>query len=226
MPALSAKKSGPPAKAATPAPAAKVGGFKRPVAPVAKPKPKRVNGSKYGSIVSAPPRDPLAPYGAMRIRLESANVHQSPVYEDRETQHYVFSVVSSNDVPEGMVFKVILFKTNPGKRDTRYMTMALVGLDPASPEDNDAFNEFNKDGGLYASTLGDIEAGGNWIEANGGNQTLIGRMVDVIATQGNPCVGKDGQPTGDHYRNFAWSPIPEEEQEVPLPEAPEEYWVD
>ena len=206
---------------------AKVGGFKRPPVAVVKPKPKRVNGSKYGSIVSAPPREPMAPYGKHRVRLESASVRQSPVFEDRETQHYVFSVISSDDTAEGTVFKVILFKTNPGKKECRYMTMALIGMNPADQSDNDAFNEFNQDGGLYAATLGDIEAGGNWIDANGGNQCLIGRQADVIVTQGNPCIDKQsGQPSGDFYRNISWSPIDESEQDAELPNAPEEYWVD
>jgi hypothetical protein len=175
---------------------------------------------------SKPPREPMAPYGAHRVRLESASQHRHP---DKKTlsNHYVYSVVetTADTTAVGEVFKVLTFDTSPGRRELGHMTMALLGYDPDDAQANEAYNEYNQDGRLYDASLGLYDSGRHWIDANGGNQPMIGRIVEVVVTRGN-AVTEKGEPTGDHYRNFSWTPIEESEQEVPQPTAPEEYWVD
>jgi len=93
------------------------------------------------------------------------------------------------------------------------MVMHAAGCGNTLDEDaplTDAIEEFIAEeiryggrGAICAATMG---------EANSA-PSVVGRLVDVIVTAGNPRLDKDTrQPTGEYFNRYRWGVVSEEDQ--------------
>lgn len=188
---------------------AKPGAGAKPAAkPAAKPKPKP---KKFGAATDATPRDPMLPEGEFRVRHLGGEELIHPV---KKTLSWRVQFNTVQDGEESGPFIALFMNTTAGIAEFQRYCVAMAGYENAQE-----FNEFAQavmpDADLdeacdsyFTSVIGDANA---FSEAG---HTIEGRLADVRVTYGKACVGQDGHPTGDHYRNYKWVPVPDEEQDT------------
>lgn len=164
--------------------------------PAAKPKPK-----KFGTATDAVPRDPMLPEGSFRVRHIGAEELIHPVKKTLSWR-VQFTPVTEGGPGEGETFIALFMNTTAGVAEYQRYVMATAGYDSAAE-----YNEFDPEGDFFETVIGEANA---FAEAG---LTIERRLVDVRVTYGKACVGQDGQPTGDHYRNYKWTVVPDEEQD-------------
>lgn len=205
------------APAANKAPAAS--GFKRQAPAAAAPKaaPARRKASRWAGIKAAAPQDPIIGAGRYRLRVVGAEITTPPPGKGGKDAFRSEVEVLATDGQcanaEGdkcVILEMLGNKGEPGEARAKTYIMAAAGY-----EDEDEYNAFDPDGEFIDAVTGDAN---DYSEAG---LTIVGRLVDVTVTLGNP-VMKDGQPTGDHFRVYHWDVVAEDEQDTtPRAEIPQ-----
>jgi hypothetical protein len=141
--------------------------------------------NKYAGIAAAKPQTPIIPEGMYRVRV--AEFAESPPTPGKDTwQTVTFEIVATaiGDAQPGESYAMLNAVTGKaglsGQSRMKAFAMAAAGYDDEQQFNASAFEHESQ---------------------------LIGRLVDVKVTRGNPT--KDGT---DYYREFAWGVVPEDEQ--------------
>jgi hypothetical protein len=174
--------------------------------PAAKPKPK-----KFGAATDATPRDPMLPEGEFRVRHLYGEELLHPVKKTLSWR-VQFNAVQNGE--ESGPFIALFMNTTAGIAEFQRYCVAMAGYENAQE-----FNAFAQavmpdddvDGAcdaFFTSVIGDANA------FSAAGHRIEGRLVDVRVAYGKACLGQDGQPTGDHYRNYKWAPVPDDEQDT------------
>jgi hypothetical protein len=165
--------------------------------PAAKPKPRP---KKFGAATDAAPRDPMLPEGEFRVRHIGAEELIHPVKKTLSWR-VQFEVVG-DDAPQG-TFIALFMNSAAGIAEYQRYCVAMAGYTSTAE-----YNEFDPEGDFFETVIGEANA---FAEAG---HTIERRLCDVRVTYGKPCLDPaTGQPTGDHYRNYKWTVVPDEEQD-------------
>lgn len=163
----------------------------------AKPKPKP---KKFGAATDATPRDPMLPEGEYRVRHLMAEELIHPV---KKTLSWRVQFVAVSEEGESEPFIALFMNSTAGVAEYQRYCMAMAGYDNAAE-----YNEFDPEGDFFETVIGEANA---FSEAG---HTIERRLCDVRVTYGKACIDRDTQqPTGDHYRNYKWTVVPDEEQD-------------
>lgn len=166
----------------------------KPAAAKPKPKPK-----KFGAATDATPRDPMLPEGSFRVRHLAAEELIHPV---KKTLSWRVQFVQITEDGESEPFIALFMNTTAGIAEFQRYVMAAAGYENAAE-----YNEFDPEGDFFETVIGEANA---FSEAG---LTIERRLVDVRVTYGKAVTDKDGNPTGDHYRQYKWTVVPDEEQD-------------
>jgi hypothetical protein len=174
----------------------------KPAAKPPKPKPK-----KFGAATDATPRDPMLPEGDFRVRHLGAEELVHPV---KKTLSWRVQFTCVSEEGESEPFIALFMNTTAGVAEYQRYCMAMAGYENAAE-----YNDFDPEGDFFETVIGEANA---FSEAG---LTIERRLADVHVTYGKACVDRDtGEPTGDHYRNYRWAVVSEDEQdEAPKVEA-------
>ena len=165
--------------------------------PAVKPKPKP---KKFGAATDAAPRDPMLPEGEFRVRHIGAEELVHPV---KKTLSWRVQFVCVSEEGESEPFIALFMNSTAGVAEYQRYCMAMAGYDSAAE-----YNEFDPEGDFFETVNGDANA---FSEAG---HTIERRLADVRVTYGKACIDRDTQqPTGDHYRNYKWAVVPDDEQD-------------
>jgi hypothetical protein len=163
--------------------------------PVAKPKPKP---KKFGAATDAAPRDPMLPEGEFRVRHIGAEELVHPV---KKTLSWRVQFVCVSEEGESEPYIALFMNSTAGVAEFQRYVMAMAGYDNAAE-----YNEFDPEGDFFETVIGEANA------FSDAGLTIERRVADVRVTYGKACIDKDtGQPTGDHYRNYKWTVVPDED---------------
>ncbi len=163
----------------------------------AKPKPKP---KKFGAATDATPRDPMLTEGEYRVRHIGAEELVHPV---KKTLSWRVQFVCVSDEGESEPFIALFMNSTAGIAEFQRYVVAMAGYESAAD-----YAEFDPEGDFFETVIGDANA---FSEAG---HTIERRLCDVRVTFGKPCIDRDtNQPTGDHYRNYKWTVVPDEEQD-------------
>ncbi len=176
--------------------------------PAAKPKPKP---KKFGAATDAVPHDPMLPEGEFRVRHIGAEELIHPV---KKTLSWRVKFVCVSEEGESEPYIALFMNTNAGIAEYQRYCTAMAGYETAQ-ECNDFVCAVMPDvdadeagDAFFTSVLGDANA---FSEAG---LSIESRLTDVRVTWGKACIDRDsGEPTGDHYRNYKWTVVPDEEQD-------------
>jgi len=180
--------------------------------------------SRYAGISCADTRDPMLSLGRYRVRVIGAAVGKNPGKGGRESYKTTLQVVETyeGDTPAGATATMVNFYSSAGLAELKRFAVHAAGFGPtlamldgdAAPvkdalvEGEEAYDVLDVDGGGYEGAIIEATSG----VANNA-PSLVGRLVDVIVSQGNP-VMVAGVPTGDYYRVYRWGAVPDEEQDA------------
>lgn len=176
-----------------------IGKFSKPAAGARPPAKKK---SRYAGIKAAQPRDGMPHVGEYIFRVGLIEEGHNPG-KGSDSHKKTLTIADLDDTgrehhTEGdnvMVVDIINGKGGPsGLGRVKAFTMAAAGY-----EDEDEFDAFDPDGEFIDASC-----------AEGG--PLTDRLVACKVTRGNTTA--DGN---DYYRVYAWSVVPEENQDVPRP---------
>jgi hypothetical protein len=162
--------------------------------PKAAPKPKP---KKFGAATDATPRDPMLPEGEFRVRHIGAEELIHPI---KKSMSWRVQFMSITEEGESGPFIALFMNTTAGVAEYQRYCMAMAGYDNAAE-----YNEFDPEGDFFETVIGDANA----FAVQG--LTIDRRVCDVRVTYGKACIGSDGQPTGDHYRNYKWTVVPDDD---------------
>jgi len=163
-------------------------------APLAEQPPAAINRrSKWTGVQPAQHRLEILPAGEYRVRVLACEEKTSPV-NGSMSSHVKVEIVEAYEgaAKVGEAYNVLFMQTLIGMKEAVAMFMALAGFD-----DPTEFHQW--DGPGYVDRSFGI--------ASGHAETAIGAEADVQVRLGKPVVGKDGEPTGDYYRNYLWAPV-------------------
>jgi hypothetical protein len=171
--------------------------------PVAKPKPKP---KKFGAATDAVPRDPM-----LTARPEPYRVRHLGFEELIHPQFKTISWRSSVENTEtGETAITLHMNTTAGVAEYQRQVMATAGYESAAE-----YNEFDPEGDFFETVIGEANAFAEM------GLTIDRRLVDVVVKRGKPVLDKEtglpkidpltGEP--DYYRNYAWSVVPDDEQD-------------
>lgn len=165
--------------------------------PAAKPKPKP---KKFGAATDATPRDPMLPEGDFRVRHLGAEELIHPV---KKTLSWRVQFCCVSEEGESEPYIALFMNTTAGIAEYQRYCMAMAGYESAAE-----YNEFDPEGDFFETVIGEANA---FSEAG---HTIERRLCDVRVTYGKPVLDRDsGEPTGDHYRQYKWTVVPDEEQD-------------
>lgn len=165
--------------------------------PAAKPKPKP---KKFGAATDATPRDPMLPEGEYRVRHIGAEELIHPV---KKTTSWRVQFVAVTDTGESAPYIALFMNSTAGVAEYQRYCMAMAGYGNAAE-----YNDFDPEGDFFETVIGEANA---FAEAG---HTIERRLCNVRVTYGKACLDREtGQPTGDHYRNYKWTVVPDEEQD-------------
>jgi hypothetical protein len=163
----------------------------------AKPKPKP---KKFGAATDATPRDPMLPEGEFRVRHIGAEELIHPV---KKTLSWRVQFMTVTEEGEQGPFIALFMNTTAGVAEYQRYCMAMAGYDNAAD-----YNEFDPEGDFFETVIGDANA---FSEAG---HTIDRRLCDTRVTYGKAVLDRDsGEPTGDHYRNYKWTVVPDDDQD-------------
>lgn len=176
-------------------------GAKKPAPAKPKPKPK-----KFGAATDATPRDPMLPEGDFRVRHLGGEELVHPV---KKTISWRVQFNTIEDGEEKGPFIALFMNTTAGIAEYQRYCVAMAGYETAAD-----FNEFAQavmpdadldeaSDAFFTSVIGDANA------FSKAGLTLESRMGDVRVTY-----GKQVGDTGDHYRNYKWTVVADEEQDT------------
>jgi hypothetical protein len=149
--------------------------------------------SKWDGIKSSENRLPLLPAGEYRVRCKACEEKTNPVTR-AQSSHITVEIVEAyeGDAKAGETYNVLLMQSVIGMREIKSLFMALAGFDS-----DEEFDQWDAPGYIDRS----------FGIASGHAETAIGAEADVQVRLGKACVNKDGEPTGDYYRNYLWAPV-------------------
>lgn len=185
-----------------------VGGkFERPpaAAPGSAQAPKQRT-SRYKGIMNGEDKIDMPNVGQYVFRILSLSDANETRNAVGSTKLYVENVqCDANQFAVGTKLKCVFMHTDAGLKELGHAIMNAGGF-----ESRDAFNAFDPDGWFIDTLLGDAST-----EYAKRGETVIGRLVYCECTRGNPVLDKvTKQPTGGWYRNYAWTVVPEEQQDM------------
>jgi hypothetical protein len=161
-----------------------------------KPKPK-----KFGTATDAQPKDPMLDPGEYRVRHIGAEELIHPVKKTLSWRVQFVVVTEEGDSESPNI--ALFMNTTAGIAEYQRYCMAMAGYESAAE-----YNEFDPEGDFFETVIGESNA---FSEAG---HTIERRLCDVVVTFGKPVLDREtGQPTGDHYRNYRWAVVPDEEQD-------------
>lgn len=184
-----------------------LGKFKSP-GTAAKAPPKKA-ASRYAGVSASAPRDPMPHVGEYRFRVVACDEGHNPG-KGRDSFKAKLEIVeldkrAAENHAVGDVVVMLQFVSGNGAQAglgrVKSFIMAAGGF-----ETEEEYDAFDPDGLFIEACTG---AANEYSERG---ETVVGRLVDCKVTRGNDCKDKDGVPTGDYYRDFAWAIVPEEEQ--------------
>ena len=160
--------------------------------PPAKAKPKQ---KKFGAATDAVPRDPMLPEGGFRVRHIGAEELIHPV---KKTTSWRVQFEAN-----GEAFIALFHNTTAGIAEFQRYVMAAAGYDSAAE-----YSEFDPEGDFFETVIGEANA------FSDAGLSIEGRVCDVRVTYGKACVDKaTGEPTGDHYRQYKWTVVPDSDDD-------------
>lgn len=163
--------------------------------------------ARYGGIQAEQEKDPFVGLGTYRVKVvelverEAINDHQTVAL----TIEILDAAEGSTDPVGCMRFVAFRVMGNGADAGRKRLKSFVVGAHGC--ETQEAYNEIDPDGFLLDAYLGYA------CPEYPDGKTLVGRIVDLECSEGNP-IKKDGVMTGEHYTNYKWFPVPEEEQEA------------
>jgi hypothetical protein len=182
--------------------------FAKPGAAGAKPKPApKPKPKKFGAATDATPRDPMLPEGDFRVRHIGAEELIHPV---KKTTSWRVQFMTVSEEGEQGPFIALFMNSTAGIAEYQRYCVAMAGYESAAD-----YNEFDPEGDFFETVIGEANA-----FADAG-LTIDRRLCDVRCTYGKAVLDRDTkEPTGDHYRNYKWTVVSEDEQdEAPKVEA-------
>jgi hypothetical protein len=168
--------------------------------------------ARYGGIQAEQERDPFIGLGTYRVRV--LELIEREAINDKQTVALTVEIMAAAEGsvdPEssdgGVVKRFIAFRvmgsgSDAGRKRMKSFMVAAHGCENAAE-----FDASDPDGFLVDAFLG-YEC-----KEYPDGATLVGRIVDVDVTEGNP-IKHDGVPTGERYTNYTWHAVPEEEQDA------------
>jgi hypothetical protein len=153
-------------------------------------------------------RMPQLEVGGYRLAIQECEIKVKPAGQNRgrESYHVTVEVIDATEgagSQVGDVRKMIFMPTDAGLNELFSLVRSAAGYEnqtdfyAAYPEDTGAFKEF------FDAVFGESNA-------YGGNP-IAGRHVDTMVSRGKDVL-KDGQPTGDWYRQYRNQVVPDAEQ--------------
>lgn len=169
--------------------------------PAAPPKKKP---SAFGPAEDSTPRDPMLARGSHRVRVTAVEEQVSPKDLNKVCYKATFEVITSDVHPVGDARVALFFRTTPGIREYKVFVARAAGYATAAE-----YSGFDPDGDFFETMIGIAN------EFAARELTIVGRLVDVRVTLGNPVIDKEtgqqtvdketGQP--DHFRDYSWTVV-------------------
>jgi hypothetical protein len=145
----------------------------------------------FGPPEEHPQRNAMLPAGTHRVKILGAEELVHPV---KFTHSYRFDIAP---IGSTTTYAVLFMQTPPGVSDFKQLVEAAAGYSTVAE-----YAEFDPEGDFYESVIGEDNEYACY--------TIVGRVVDVDVTLGKEVIDKTTQqPTGDHYRRYNWSPVPD-----------------
>lgn len=182
--------------AATPAPAAP--------APAA-----AFGASPWRGVQSAKPRSPMLGTGDYVVRVLSNELGYNPNSREQSFKGSV-EVMWAAEGSQTMVGEraAVINKLHGPSAELGYQRSKAYIVAAAGFESDAEYDAFDPNGDFAQAVTGTANAYSQ--EGYG----IVGRLVRVRVSRGNDVIDKvTKQPTGDYYREYSWSPIPEENQD-------------
>jgi hypothetical protein len=194
-------------KAAAPAapagPAA--GGFKR-AAPAAGARQAPQRTSRWAGVESSAGRDPILGAGSYLVEFQRHEITNNPGNGNETVRTKVTVLATDGECAdpvgaERVILAIINGKSmHAGMARTKAMIVAQAGYDGDAE-----YDAFDPAGLLIDAALGAVNEMADLV--------MAGRRAYVQVGRGKPTA--DGL---DYFREFSWSPCPDDEQEIPAPE--------
>lgn len=191
-----------------------VANFQRGAPPPARP-PVAAGASMWSGVQSAADRDPKLGVGHYRLRVVSNEITIKPDHTKKKTFKATFDVV---EAMPGSTDKAgdarVHLETISGDSAQYGLERSKAYMVAAAGYDGDAtYDAFDPKGEFLSAIVGVANSYSAQFPAN-----IVGRLVDVRVSQGNPVLDKVTKaPTGDYWRVCSWTPVPETEQVQPMP---------
>lgn len=172
--------------------------------------------NKYADATPEAPRDPMPPKGeyVFKIGAIEQSTNDGNGNQSVKVPVTVAEVIDGGeDVSEGDEFCVLFTSSSKSAQYAVQRVFAFV-IAASGFETLEDYLEVDPERDFLPVII-DGDTDGPM-----GEQSLEGRYVRSIVTLGKEVL-KDGEPTGDHYRNYKWFPVDEEHQEAPQLQAAE-----
>ena len=169
--------------------------------------------TRYGGIEPEEAKDPFPEKGKFRFRVVSFEEGIVREHDDVQNVRLTVEIVStkSKELKECVgenrfvPFRVRGRGAKMGKGRMKAFIVAAAGY-----ATNAEYDAIDPHGYMIEAFLG--YRGKRHKEFKG--HTLVGRLVDCVVMQGNEMIDQEtGQPTGEFFMNYAWSPVADDEQD-------------
>lgn len=189
------------------------GGFVPPNsgAPAAAPAPAPVaafGASPWKGVQSAKPRSPMLGTGDYVVRVIKNELGVNPNSREQSFKGEVEVMWAE----EGSLSRVgehcaVINKLHGRSAELGYQRSKAYIVAAAGFETDAEYDAFDPNGDFAQAVTGTANA---YSQAGLG---IVGRLVRVRVSRGNDVLDDKKQPTGDYYREYSWSPYPEENQD-------------
>lgn len=191
------------------------GGFVPPIsgAPAAAPAPAPAPAAAFGAspwkgVQSAKPRSPMLGTGDYVVRVIKNELGINPNSREQSFKGEVQVMWAE----EGSLSRVgeccaVINKLHGRSAELGYQRSKAYIVAAAGFETDAEYDAFDPNGDFAQAVTGTSNA---YSQAGYG---IVGRLVRVRVSRGNDVLDDKKQPTGDYYREYSWSPYPEEHQD-------------
>jgi hypothetical protein len=161
--------------------------------------------ARYGGIQAEQEKDPFIGLGTYRLEV-LALTEREPI-NDHQTVALTVKVLDAADGSVDPVdstrfiaFRVMGSGSDQGRKRMKSFIVGAHGCETA-----EEYDAIDPEGFLLDAYLGYA------CPEYPDGATVVGRVVDLECTQGNP-IKKEGVLTGEYYTNYKWFAVPEEDQ--------------